>query len=102
MSLIDKFRIIEDHIGLKETKYLEDKVENYFENLINLDFKLLSSDYINQIICNVVSLQKQNLFFIGFILIPKFPEKFHNKMSIFYNEKFYRHNLKIIFLVTRP
>lgn len=50
MSLIDKFRIIEDHIGLKETKYLEDKVENYFENLINLDFKLLSSDYINQII----------------------------------------------------
>ena len=50
MSLIDKFHIIEDHVTETETKKLVNKVENYFENLINSDYRVLMSDYIKQII----------------------------------------------------
>ena len=48
MSIIDKYNIIENHLGLEDDKKIESKMLNYFENLINSDYKLLLSDYINQ------------------------------------------------------
>lgn len=50
MTLNDKFRIIENHINKDDKKQLYDRVENYFENYLNSDIKILIPDYINQII----------------------------------------------------
>ena len=50
MSLNDKFRIIENHIQIDDKKKLYDRVENYFENYLNSDIRILIPDYINQII----------------------------------------------------
>jgi hypothetical protein len=50
MSLNDKFRIIENHILINDKKNLHDQIENYFENYLNSDIKILIPDYVNQII----------------------------------------------------
>jgi len=49
MSLSDKFSIIENHL-IQDERVLISKLENYFENYLNSDLKILSPDYINQII----------------------------------------------------
>ena len=48
MSLIDKFRIIENHIKLENEEIIVSKIENYFDNYINTGFKILDINYINQ------------------------------------------------------
>ena len=50
MSLNDKFGIIENHIQKDDKKRLHDRVENYFENYLNSDIRILIPDYVNQII----------------------------------------------------
>jgi len=50
MSLNDKFGIIENHIQKNDNKNLLNQVENYFENYLNSDIKILIPDYINQLI----------------------------------------------------
>jgi hypothetical protein len=50
MSLIDKFRIIENHIKLENEEIIVSKIENYFDNYINTGFKILDINYINQVI----------------------------------------------------
>jgi hypothetical protein len=50
MSLNDKFGIIENHVQKNDKKQLHDRVENYFENYLNSDIRILIPDYINQII----------------------------------------------------
>lgn len=50
MSLYDKFGIIENHIQHESTKKITSKIENYFENLLNSDTRVLIHDYINQVI----------------------------------------------------
>jgi hypothetical protein len=50
MSLNDKFGIIENHIQKDDKKKLHDRVENYFENYLNSDIRILIPDYVNQII----------------------------------------------------
>lgn len=50
MSIYDKFRIIENHVNLENSKNIVSKIDNYFENFFNSDMKVLASDYINQII----------------------------------------------------
>jgi len=50
MSLNDKFVIIENHIQQDDKKKLHDRVENYFENYLNSDIRILIPDYVNQII----------------------------------------------------
>jgi hypothetical protein len=49
MSIYDKFGIIENHIQDDQKKVLT-KIENYFENYLNSDIKVLGSGYIEQII----------------------------------------------------
>jgi hypothetical protein len=50
MSLNDKFRIIENHLHKDDKKQIHDRVENYFENYLNSDIRILIPDYVNQII----------------------------------------------------
>ncbi len=50
MSLSDKFNIIENHIQFDDSKKIVNKIENYFENLLNSDIKILVSDYVNQVV----------------------------------------------------
>lgn len=50
MSLIDKFGIIEDHTKKDDKKQLNDRIENYFENYLNSDIRILIPDYVNQVI----------------------------------------------------
>jgi hypothetical protein len=50
MSLYDKFGIIENHLANEDKKKVASKVENYFENLLNSDIRVLIPDYINQVI----------------------------------------------------
>jgi hypothetical protein len=52
MSLLDKFGIIENHIKdeIDNKDKIIRKIENYFENYLNTDVKVLLSDYINQVI----------------------------------------------------
>jgi hypothetical protein len=47
MSIIDKYNIIENHICSDTKEQTISKVTNYFENLINSEYKVLSSDYIS-------------------------------------------------------
>ena len=49
-QFIDKFNIIESHIGNdKNVTQLHSMVENYFENYLSTDFKVLLPEYINQL-----------------------------------------------------
>ena len=50
MSLHDKFGIIENHLANEDKKKVASKIENYFENLLNSDIRVLIPDYINQVI----------------------------------------------------
>jgi hypothetical protein len=50
MSINDKFGIIENHIDAENIKNINNKLENYFENYLSSDIKVLAFDYINQII----------------------------------------------------
>jgi len=50
MTLNDKFGIIENHIQKDDKKKLHDRIENYFENYLNSDIRILIPDYVNQII----------------------------------------------------
>jgi hypothetical protein len=50
MSLTDKFGIIENHIKQDDKKKLTGKIENYFENYLSSDIKVLIPDYVNQVI----------------------------------------------------
>lgn len=50
MSLYDKFNIIENHLNNEDRKKISNKMEYYFENLLNSDIKVIMSDYINQVI----------------------------------------------------
>ncbi len=50
MSLYDKFGIIENHLVNEDRKRIASKIENYFENLLNSDIRVLIPDYINQVI----------------------------------------------------
>ena len=50
MSLYDKFGIIENHLVHEDKKKVASKIENYFENLLNSDIRVLIPDYINQVI----------------------------------------------------
>mgnify|MGYP001492448489 CR=1 FL=1 len=50
MSLYDKFGIIENHLANEDKKKVASKLENYFENLLNSDIRVLIPDYINQVI----------------------------------------------------
>jgi hypothetical protein len=50
MSLYDKFGIIENHLAHEDNKMVVSKIENYFENLLNSDIRVLIPDYINQVI----------------------------------------------------
>lgn len=50
MSLYDKFGIIENHLQHEDKKKVVSKIENYFENLLNSDMRVLIPDYINQVI----------------------------------------------------
>lgn len=47
MSLYDKFGIIENHL-IQDNKTLFSKLENYFENYLNSDIKIVMFDFINQ------------------------------------------------------
>lgn len=46
MSLIDKFQIIENHV---DSKNIDSKLENYFENYINNNVKITFTNYINML-----------------------------------------------------
>jgi hypothetical protein len=46
MSLIDKFQIIENHV---DSKNIDSKLENYFENYINNNIKITFTNYINML-----------------------------------------------------
>lgn len=48
MYLVDKFQIIENHAQFMDKKYIITKIENFFENFINTDIKILTTDFINQ------------------------------------------------------
>ncbi len=50
MSLTDKFGIIENHIKNDDKKKLTVRIENYFENYLSSDIKVLIPDYVNQVI----------------------------------------------------
>lgn len=50
MTLYDKFGIIENHLNQEDKKNISSKIENYFENYLNSDMKVLVSDYINQVV----------------------------------------------------
>jgi hypothetical protein len=50
MSLTDKFGIIENHIKQDDKKKLTVRIENYFENYLCSDIKVLIPDYVNQVI----------------------------------------------------
>ena len=50
MYLYDKFGIIENHLVHEDKKKVASKIENYFENLLNSDIRVLIPDYINQVI----------------------------------------------------
>lgn len=50
MSIYDKFEIIENHLKSEDKKNILIKIENYFENFMSSDIKVLVSDYINQFI----------------------------------------------------
>ncbi len=50
MSLTDKFGIIENHIKSDDKKKLNTRMENYFENYLSSDIKVLIPDYVNQVI----------------------------------------------------
>lgn len=49
MSLNDKFGIIENHVLPEDHKKLFYKVDNYFENFLNSDIKVLIPGYVDQI-----------------------------------------------------
>jgi hypothetical protein len=49
MSLVDKFKIIENHSKNEDKEQVLSKVSNYFENLINTEYKTLITDYISMI-----------------------------------------------------
>ena len=50
MSLHDKYGIIENHLIYENTKTATSKIENYFENYLNSDIKVLVPEYIEQCI----------------------------------------------------
>ena len=50
MSLNDKFGIIENHTKTEDKKKLTIRIENYFENYLSSDIKVLIPDYVNQVI----------------------------------------------------
>jgi hypothetical protein len=50
MSLVDKFNIIENHTFQEDKEHVLSKVSNYFENLINTEYKTLLSDYISMLV----------------------------------------------------
>ena len=50
MSICDKFGIIENHLKSEDKTVVASKIENYFENFLNSDMKVLAHDYINQVI----------------------------------------------------
>ena len=47
MSIVDKYNIIENHVCSDTKEQTISKVTNYFENLINSEYKVLSPDYIS-------------------------------------------------------
>lgn len=50
MTIYDKFRIIENHIKLEDNKIIINKIDNYLENFLISDMKVLISDYVNQVV----------------------------------------------------
>lgn len=48
MTLYDKYGIIENHLVTEDIKTVTSKIENYFENYICSDVKVLIPDYIDQ------------------------------------------------------
>jgi hypothetical protein len=50
MSICDKFSIIENHLQTEDKKKVVNKLENYFENFLSSDIKILIPDYVNQVI----------------------------------------------------
>lgn len=49
MSLVDKFKIIQNHTQYEDKEQVLSKVSNYFENLINTEYKTLLTDYISML-----------------------------------------------------
>jgi hypothetical protein len=49
MSLVDKYNIIENHTQNEDKEQVLSKVSNYFENLINTEYKTLLTDYISML-----------------------------------------------------
>lgn len=49
-KLHDKFGIIENHLAHIDKKKIYSKIDNYFENYLNSDIRILPADYINQIV----------------------------------------------------
>ena len=47
MTLYDKYGIIENHL-VDDTKIVTSKIENYFENYLNSDIKVLMNEYLDQ------------------------------------------------------
>jgi hypothetical protein len=59
MSLYDKYGLIEYHLANEQNDTITSKIENYFENYLNSDIKVLAHDYINQaIIFNSINIQE--------------------------------------------
>ena len=50
MSIYDKFGIIENHLKTEDKHSIITKLENFFENFLISDMKILVSDYVNQVI----------------------------------------------------
>ena len=50
MSQYDIFKIIENHLETEDKKKIISKIENYFENYLNSNIKIIVSDYINQVV----------------------------------------------------
>lgn len=48
MSLYDKYSIIENHLKDENIKIITSKIENYFENYLSSDIKVLVPEYIEQ------------------------------------------------------
>ena len=50
MTTFDRFNIIDNNLELIDKSAIKSKVDNYFENYINTDMKVLIPDFINQIL----------------------------------------------------
>ena len=68
MTLCDKFGIIENHLVKEDIKTITSKIENYFENYICSDIKVLIPEYIDQsIYFNKINIEELKINIQSFI-----------------------------------